>query len=608
MAAPTYEHPKPKILCGRSWGICLALAAITFAVFGQTLNHEFINFDDNDYVYGNPVVAQGLTGQGLVWAGGVHAENWHPLTWLSHMLDCQIYGLHPGGHHLTNVLLHAATVIALFLILRRMTGATWRCAFVAAVFAIHPLRVESVAWVAERKDVLSGLFFMLTIGAYVCYARGPRTAGRYGLVALLFALGLMCKPMLVTLPVVLLLLDRWPLQRAEPTGKLLLEKLSLFALSAASCAATLWAQTALASPTGAPLPLSLRCANAAVGAVVYLGQMVWPSGLALIYPYAYHGLAPWKAPLALALLAVLTGLALWQRRRQPWLLTGWLWYLVMLLPVAGIIQVGHQAHADRYTYLPQIGIYLALTWLAAGWCEKAPVRRQAVLCAVPVLLAALMFVAWRQTACWQNSETVWSHTVAVTDANDIAHVNLGAAFLQKGRLDDAISEYQRALLINPAVAETEYDLGSAYLQEGQVDAAAAHFQSALQINPSFAPAHFSLGNISMQNGQMDDAISQYQAALKINPANPDAHLSLGNALMAQARSDEAILHFRAAVQLRPEFAQAHNNLGNALMQKGQIDEAIAHFQAALAVRPDYAKARINLDHALSIKGTKKDGK
>ncbi len=402
----TGQQSSLKVPIGAGWwrqhwrvpAVCLVLAAITFAVFGQTLNHEFVNFDDNDYVYENPVVAQGLTFRGIVWAfTHVHSANWHPLTWLSHMLDCQLYGLHPGGHHLTNVLLHIATVIVLFLVLRQMTGALWRSAFVAALFAIHPLRVESVAWVAERKDVLSGLFFMLTIGAYVRYARRPWSLARHGLVALLFAMGLMSKPMLVTLPVVLLLLDYWPLQRVEP-GKLsglVLEKLPLFALSAASCAVTFLAQSQAIQSIGS-FSLPLRLGNALAASMIYLGQIVYPAGLAAFYPYPLNGLPAWEVALAGLLLVGFSIVAWRERRKQPWLLMGWLWYLVMLLPVAGIIQVGVQAHADRYTYLPQIGVYMAVTWLAAEWGAKWRMGRAALGGLMSAMLAVLMVCAWKQ--------------------------------------------------------------------------------------------------------------------------------------------------------------------------------------------------------------------
>ncbi len=466
-----------------SWRVpaaCLVLAAITFAVFGQTLWHEFVNYDDEVYVYENPVVARGLTLKGMVWVfTHVHAANWHPLTWLSHMLDCQLYGLNPGGHHLTNVLLHTATVIALFLVLQQMTGAFWRSAFVAAVFAIHPLRVESVAWVAERKDVLSGLFFMLAIGAYVRYARRPWSPVRYGLVVLLFAMGLMCKPMLVTLPLVLLLLDYWPLQRVESVETLVREKLPLLALSAASCAVTLLAQNAAMQSTES-FSLPLRFANALVTCMVYLGQMVWPARLAVFYPYPHNGLPPWEVALAVTLLAGLSAVAIWQRQKQPWILMGWLWYLAMLLPVAGIIQVGIQAHADRYTYLPQIGIYVALAWLAAEW----RVNHAALGGIMAGVLAMLMVCAWKQTTYWQNSETLWTHTLGCTTSTYLAYDSLGDALLQKGRVDEAITQYQKALQIDSNVGKAHSTLGLALLQKGKVGEAINQYQIALRIEPT----------------------------------------------------------------------------------------------------------------------------
>jgi len=470
----------------RALGICLALAAITFAVFGQTLRHGFVDFDDDVYVYENPMVARGLTFKGIVWAfTQSQASNWHPLTWLSHMLDCQLYGLNPGGHHLTNVLLHTATVIALFLVLRQMTGALWRSAFVAAVFAIHPLRVESVAWVAERKDVLSGLFFMLTIGAYVRYALRPWSVARYGLVVLLFVMGLMCKPMVVTLPVVLLLLDYWPLQRmgTRKLSGLVMEKLPLLALSVASCVATFLAQDQAIQST-VLFAVPLRFGNALAACMIYLRQMVWPSGLAMCYPYPHNGLSGYEVGLAGTLLASLSAVAWGERRTRPWLLMGWLWYLVMLLPVAGIIQAGLQAHADRYTYLPQIGIYAALTWLMAEWSAKLHVGRRAIGGLITAMLGMLIICAWQQTTYWKNSETLWTHALDCTTGNYVAHNSLGNALGQMGRVEEAISHYQTALEIKPDYAEAHANLGSVLDQKGRVDEAEAQFQKALQIEPS----------------------------------------------------------------------------------------------------------------------------
>jgi tetratricopeptide (TPR) repeat protein len=520
--------------------VCLVLAAITFAVFGQTLHHGFVDFDDSDYVYNNPMVIQGLTPKGIIWAfTAMDAYNWHPLTWLSHMLDCQLYGLNPGGHHLTNVLLHTTTVIALFLVLRQMTGAFWRSAFVAAIFAIHPLRVESVAWVAERKDILSGLFFMLTIGAYVRYVRRSGSRVCYGLVMLLFAMGLMSKPMLVTLPLVLLLLDYWPLQRAEPRklAGLVMEKLPLLALSTVSCAVTLLAQQENIQLTGS-FSLPDRLANALVACMVYLGQMVYPAGLAALYPYPLNGLPSWEVALAGMLLAGLSTLVFWQRRRQPWLLVGWFWYLVMLLPVVGIIQVGDQAHADRYTYLPQIGIYVAVTWLVAEWSAKWQAGRVAMGGLMAGVIGVLMACAWKQAAYWKNDKTLWTHTLACTTNNYMAHFNLGNALRDEGKRNEAITQFQKAL----------------------------------QIHPDYAQAHDNLGNLFREDGRMDEAITQFQQALQINPDNAKAHNNLGYTLLQMGRVDEAIAQFQQALEIDPNDTKAKVNLRQALLQKGHMNQ------------------------------------
>jgi tetratricopeptide (TPR) repeat protein len=603
------EMPSQNALRWRAPAVCLVLAAITFAVFGQTLRYEFIDFDDNEYVYENPVVARGLTFKGIVWAfAHVHCANWHPLTWLSHMLDCQLYGLHPGGHHLTNVLLHTATVIVLFLVLRQMTGALWRSAFVAAVFAIHPLRVESVAWVAERKDVLSGLFFMLTIGAYVRYARRPSSVARYGLVMLLFAMGLMCKPMLVTLPLVLLLLDYWPLQRQESAGGLVMEKLPLLVLSAASCFATLLAQTgAIQSTKSYSLPL--RFGNASVTCLVYLGQMVWPSSLAAFYPYPLNGLPAWEVALAGILLAGLSAVAWGERRKQPWLLMGWLWYLAMLLPVIGVIQVGMQAHADRYTYLPQIGIYVAVTWLAAEWGAKQRVGQMALGGLMTAVLAVLMVCAWKQTAYWENSETLWNHTLACTTGNNVAYLNAGHDLRKKGRLDEAIAFYQKGLQTEPDNAASENNLGNALCEKGRVDEGITHYKKALQINPAFAEAQFNLGKALRLKGKADEAILQFQKALQIKPDFAQARFNLGNALLQQGKADQAVTQFERALEINPNDASIHLNLGLCFSQLGRMDEAILQDQEALQLKPADPGIQNNLAWLLATcpQGSLRDG-
>jgi tetratricopeptide (TPR) repeat protein len=627
-------------------GVCIFLAAIIWVVFGQTLGHEFVNYDDDFYVYENPAVTRGLTLQGIIWAfTHVHCSNWHPLTWVSHMLDCQFYGLSPGGHHLTNILLHTATAILLFLILRQMTGALWRSAFVAAVFAIHPLRVESVAWVAERKDVLSGLFFMLTIGAYVRYAqrrsrvepsslrsaasgsREPRaqavsaldprlSALDYCLVLLFFALGLMCKPMLVTLPLVLALLDYWPLNRlradaaTEPVfrlagrlvpRRLVFEKLPLLGLAVASCAVTIFAQTKSILPFE-NMSLSLRVGNALISCVAYLGQMFWPSGLAVLYPFTAGGVGVSEVVLSLVLLAGISTGVFILRRRRPCFLTGWLWYLIMLAPVIGIVQVGAQARADRYTYLPQIGLYLLLTWAAADLCAGWRHRRVVLGGGSTIILMALIFCARAQTAYWRNSESLWTHTLACTSDNFIGHNNLGIALLKTGNVDEAMVHYQMALEINPDFAEAHNNLGNFLFQKGSVDEAIVHYQKALEINPDYAEAHYNLGYALLKMGNVDEAIAHLQKALQINPDYAEAHNNLGYALIQKGRVDEATAHFQKALQINPDYADAHNNLGNILLEKGSVDEAIIHFQKALQIKPDFAEAHKNLSIALLQKG------
>ena len=578
--------------------ICLVLAGITLAVFARTLTHGFINFDDDIYVYDNPVVAQGLTFKGLAWVF-THADcySYHPLTMLSLMAEHQLHGLHAGGYHLTNVLLHTASVILLFLVLRQMTGAFWRSAFVAAVFAIHPLRAESVAWVAERKDVLSGLFFMLTIGAYVRYAHRPWSWRRYGLVLLLLALGLMCKPMLVTLPVVLLLLDYWPLQRKASAGRLVLEKLPLLALSAASCVATLSAQSEAIHSAG-PFLLPMRSANALTSCMVYLGQMVWPAGLAVFYPYPKHGVPVWEMVLDGSLLAGISVLVMWQKKRRPWLLVGWVWYLVMLLPVVGIVQVGDQAHADRYTYLPQIGVLMAVTWLVAEW----RVGRAALGGLMTGVVSVLMVCAWKQTAFWQDSESLWIRTLACTTDNDVAHLDFGADLAKRGNMEEAIAHYRKALEINPKNAQAHFNLGNSLCKKGSMDEAVTQYQTALEINPHYAQACNNLGTLFFQKGRLQDAITQFQKALEIQPDYAEADYNLGLALHREGHLDEAIAHYEKALQIQPNYVECHYNLGNVFDQEGRLDEAIVQFQQALGIKPGYADAEENLGNAFLHKG------
>jgi len=600
------------------FGVCVFLAVIIWAVFGQTRHYGFVNYDDSLYVYENPEVARGLTSKGVLWAfTHVHAANWHPLTWISLMLDSQVHGLNAGGYHLTNVLLHTVTAILLFLVLRQMTGLLWRSAFVAAVFAIHPLRVESVAWVAERKDVLSGVFFMLTLGAYVRYARHSWSFARYGLVVLLFALGLMSKPMLVTLPFVLLLLDWWPLNRMRADAarqpvfrlggwliprRLILEKLPLLGLVAASCAATLFAQTeAVESLEDVSMPL--RVANALVSCAAYMGKMFLPSRLAIFYPFPPKvELMREMIPAAILLLFISVGVFV-LRKTRPYLAVGWLWYLVMLAPVIGILQVGLQARADRYTYLPQIGLYVLLAWSAADLCAGWRHRRVVLGGCSMAILAALIFCARAQTSYWRSSESLWTHALACTTNNVFADNNLGVDLLDRGKLDEALPHFQRALQSNPDYAEAHNNLGAILFQKGKVDEAIPHFQEALRIKPGYAHAESNLGNALFKKGKVEEAISHYQRALEIDPGLAEADNNLGAALLQKGNVDEAIAHFQKLARISPDYAQVYYNLGNALFQKGNVDEAISQYEKALQINPDSAPARNKLGIALFQKGS-----
>jgi protein O-mannosyl-transferase len=578
-------------------GVCIFLAAIIWLVFGQTLHHDFVNYDDADYVFKNAQVARGLTLEGIVWAfTHVHSANWHPLTWISHMLDCQFYGLNPGWHHLTNVLLHTATAILLFLVLRQMTGTFWQSAFVAAVFAIHPLRVESVAWVAERKDVLSGLFFMLVLGAYVRYIRAPRAPFRYGLVVVVFALGLMCKPMLVTVPFVLLLLDYWPLDRLAtpqaPRGeqmrilrRLILEKLPLFGLGLAACIITLFAQRDSMAPV-TRISLPLRLANAVVSYTDYLHQMFWPTDLAVLYPWDVARLGASNTVLSIVLLVGISA-AIFFLRRHRYLVTGWVWYLVMLGPVIGILQVGNQARADRYTYLPQIGLYLLLTWGAVELCTGRRYLYALLTGLSSLILVAWIFCARSQVSYWRDSETLWSHALASTTDNIVAEGNLGKACYDNGKWREAMVCFQNSLRIAPDQAPIHSSLGVLYLEMDRVDESLDHLQKAVEIEPKFADAHYNLGNTYLRMGQAKEALSHYRRALEIEPDDTEA---LNNMAWILATWPDALIRDGAkAVELaeradsltRGKSPIIGATLAAAYAEAGRFGEALKCGQRAL---------------------------
>jgi protein O-mannosyl-transferase len=513
--------------------LCACLAVVTWVVFAQTLRFDFVNYDDPQYVYQNTSITSGITLSSIAWAfSHIHSENWHPLTTITHMLDCQLHGLNAGWHHFTNVLLHCIAVVMLFVALERMTGALSRSAFVSALFAVHPLHVESVAWIAERKDVLSAFFFMLTLLAYLHYTRAP-SIGRYLTVAVVVALGLMSKPMLVTLPFVLLLLDYWPLGRIEAhrsnTGRqvlhLVLEKIPLIMLSAVSSIVTILAQRGAIGWTE-QLPVSERISNAIVTYVIYIRQMFWPAGLAVFYPHPENRLPIWEISLALIVLGGITAAAFVLRKKAPYFVTGWLWYLGMLVPVIGLLQVGWQGHADRYTYLPQIGLYIAVTWAVTDLTRLWRFQRKALGAVAVLIVGALSCRAWLQTSYWRDSETLFTHALAVTSNNDVALNNLGIISLDKGQLDDAISKLQAAIDLRPENAPAHDNLAKALRKKGQLAEAMVHYRKFLALEPANVEARNTLGTVLIQQGHVREAIDQWREALATQPDNGNAASNL----------------------------------------------------------------------------------
>src|SRR6266550_6492324 len=540
--------------------ICLFLAALTWLVFGQTLRHDFINYDDPRYVYENTKITSGVSLSGIAWAfTHIHSMNWHPLTTISHMLDCQVYGLKPGGHHFTNVLLHIVAAILLFLALQEMTGTFWNSAFVAAVFAIHPLRVESVAWIAERKDVLSGVFFMLTLLAYVHYVRAP-SIGRYLFVAVVFAFGLMSKPMLVTLPLLLLLLDYWPLSRIRDLSSdirrrlltLVLEKIPLIALSAVSSVVTFLAQRGAVGWTE-QLPVLARINNAAVTYVAYIWQMLWPVKLAVFYPHPENRLPLSDIVLSLLLLLGVTAAAIALRKQRPYFITGWLWYLGMLVPVIGLVQVGWQGRADRYTYLPQIGLYIAATWGVADLTALYRHQRTIGSAAAILVIGALSVWAGVQTSYWRDSETLFRHALAVTRNNDVAENNLGIVFLRQGKVDEAISLLQAAVDLRPDNSPAHENLAKALLQKGQVADALIHYRKLLELQPDNIEVHNIVGTVLIQQGRIREGVEEWQKVLVIQPDNGNAMSNL--AWVFATSPDDSLRDGAQAVQLAEQAAR-----------------------------------------------------
>ncbi|MBV9009241.1 MAG: tetratricopeptide repeat protein [Verrucomicrobia bacterium] len=570
--------------------VLIVLVLLTWGVFGQTLRFDFVNYDDQNYVYQNPQITRGLSLAGVRWAfTHVHSQNWHPLTTITHMLDCQLFGLNAGAHHAVNVALHTATVLLLFSFLVRTTGAVWRSAFVAAVFAIHPLRAESVAWISERKDVLSGLFFMLTVFSYVSYARAANLQ-RYLLLVVVFGLGLLTKPMLVTVPIVLLLLDFWPLQRwkmqirgtwklfRRAWSRLVIEKTPLLILSALSCFATLKAQGSYISSEEA-LPMLFKLGNATMSYVVYVIQTIWPARLAPFYPHPGNTLPLWQPLLSALLLVIVTAAALLWRRQHPYFFTGWLWYLIMLVPVIGVVQVGWQAHADRYTYLPGIGLLVALTWGIAAVLPKPVWRSRLTPVAASSLVVLLACMAWRQTSYWRNSERLWRHTLTVTRNNDVAENNLGILFLSRGNVSQAIQLFENAVEIRATNTEARTNLANAFLTSGRLEDAVRQLRQISAIEPENVEARNTLGAILYQQGQVHAAINEWERVLALQPQNGNAQANL--AWVLATYPDPAVRNGARALELAQRAlklaggsnAMILRTLAAAYAENGRFDDA-----------------------------------
>jgi len=654
--------------------VVMGLALLTVAVYWQSAQHGFIRYDDPTYVTENLVVQRGLSRDGLVWAfTTATAANWHPLTWLSHMMDVQLFGMNPGSHHLVNLLFHVLNTALVFLVLKSMTQNLWCSAFVAALFALHPLHVESVAWIAERKDVLSTFFWLLTMMAYASYARRPGIFP-YTVVLLCFGLGLMAKPMLVTLPVILLLLDYWPLGRMRETQKitpapppssekgkqkkksrrqptaaelpsrpgkanpwqlarpLIYEKIPLVVLSVLFSVIAVYTQRqGMAMSSLSDLSLLDRTAIAFVSYVTYLWKMIWPSGLAFFYPIE---VPTWPVVLiCVVLFCAATAASIRWAGRFPYLLVGWLWFMISLLPVIGIIKVGEAAMADRYTYITLTGPFIAIAWGLRDLTAGRPFRRVALAGLAAVIVLAMATVTYAQIRYWRDDESLFLHAIQVTRNNHVAHHNLGVYYMDQGNLDEAGRQLKRVLEISPQYPRGLYNWGILMLREGRVSEAVEPLRKATVLDPAPHDAYYALGRayllLNRENdaiaafesavrtgtfkaetcvgiaealtagGRLDEALQYIDQALKWMPSESRLYYNAGLILAYQGRLDESLAYFRKAVLVNPDYAKAHNNLGSVLLLKGQTDEAVRHFQEAIRIDPNYPMARANLKDALA---------
>ncbi|MBW2641920.1 MAG: tetratricopeptide repeat protein [Deltaproteobacteria bacterium] len=606
--------------------ISLLLILAIIIAYGQVKNFDFVGYDDQEYVTENSQVQKGLSVVGIIWAFTTfHSVNWHPMTWLSHMLDCELYGLNPMGHHWTNIILHIANTILLFLVLKLMTGTIWRSAFVAALFALHPLHVESVAWISERKDVLSTFFGLLMIGAYYRYVKSPDFKN-YLLVIIFLSIGLMSKPMLVTFPFVLLLLDFWPLERfhykngcflqSERTTdygsigifRLILEKIPLLIPVVISCILTFLAQKSGGAVQAlGSLSLINRIANALVSYVNYVLKMFWPSKLAVFYPHPGNTLLAWQIFGAALLIACVCFFAIRAAKKYPYIVIGLFWYLGTLVPVIGLVQVGEQAMADRYTYVPLVGLFIIVAWGVSDLFRKWHYQKIYFGVFAMIILSALTARTFFQVSYWKNGVTLFEHAIKVTENNYKAHNNLAAA-LNPIDLDRAIYHFKEALRIHPKYITALCNLGLALYNKGNYDEAVLYFTKALKIDPQKTDTRMDLANILFLQAKPEKAISQYREILKTNSENAEAHYNMAYMLSAQKKIDQAEYHYKETIRINPNHDKAHYNLGNILLNQGNIKEAFTHFAEAIKIKPDYAQAYNKIGMMLFKQGKFKKAK
>lgn len=595
--------------------IYIVILIMIFAVYWQVINHEFITFDDNIYVTDNASVKNGIGLRGVLWAfkftDSKSQAYWHPVTWLSHMLDCQLFDLNAGMHHLTSLLLHAANSLLLFYILSSATGDLWRSAFVATLFALHPVNVDSVAWIAERKNVFSTFFWMLTMLSYVYYTRRPDII-RYFVAILFFVLGLLSKPMLVTLPFALLLFDYWPLERFElgQPGlqkrlifRIILEKIPFFILSFVSVYLSSVSLRRTGNLTSVDLvPMNLRLENAIVSYAAYIGKMVWPSGLSVYYPFP-ASIAVWKIIASLILLVSVTIFVLFKMGRFRFLGTGWFWFIGTLVPVSGVVQGGlWPMMADRWAYIPYIGLFVIISWGGYELLNKYRLKNILAAAISLTILFVLSGATSVQVKYWQDSKSIYKHALEVGPVNPVMLNNMGNALVKEGKLSEAVGSYKEALLLKPDYAKAHNNLATAFYKLGRIDESVRYYSEALRYGPNFYKAHNNFGCLLMELGKEKDAMFHFTEALRVNPDYDEAHYNLGLLLFRQGRIEQAVSHYARAVSLNPYYAEAYNNLGLAYYKLGRTGYAVKHYNEALRLDPNMAEAHVNLGVTLFYAG------